>query len=240
MPLVHPELLGMAGLSGGSKRTLNAAADELATALEELDAEKVRGILFGLYWSEFSIAEIGDFVIAKAFEKIGQDWACGRLEVYRERAACQIVSSFLTELDRLLPQPAASQPLAVGGTLSNDHYMLASQLVCLVFRQKSWRSLWLGMNLPAETLVQALRDLNPAIFWLSVSHITSPELVIEASQVLYQAASEKGCFLVLGGRAIEESLRSKLRYSAFCKDLTHLDMLLDMLPPPQGTARTQT
>ncbi len=238
IPLVRPEVLAVVGIPGRSKKRLDLAAHELAQALEDLNVEKARGILFELYCSNFSIAEIGDLVIAKAFEQIGDDWACGRLEIYRERGACQIVSTFLTELDHLLPPAEPTQPLAVGGTLPSDHYVLASQLVHLVFRQKSWRSLWLGSHLPTETLVQAIRELNPAVFWLSVSYVASPEILIEASHVLYQAAVERGCFLVLGGRGIEESLRLRLRYSAFCKDLAHLAMLLEMLPPPQARGST--
>lgn len=229
-PLVQPELLGLPALSSKTVRTLQQAADELTAALQDADADRCRILLLELRRLGFSVAEIGDAVVAPAFERIGQAWECGKLEIYRERAACGLFSDVLTELDRLLPEPRPEQPLAVGGSLSHDHYRLASQLVRLVFLEKGWRALHLGGHLPAETLVRAIHDLKPAVFWLSVSFVATPEDLIAACRALFEAAKQEGSLLVIGGRGIEESLRRRLPYSAYCQDLMHLNMLLDTLP----------
>ena len=230
VPLVHPEALSLPAISGKSRRVVDLAVKELIEALENLREDRCRTILLELYHAGFSIAEIGDAVIAPAFDRIGQDCACGRLQIYRERGACEIVESVLNEFDRLIPAAAADRPLAVGGTLSNDHYTLASQLVRLVFREKGWRALYLGPHLPTESLSDAIRELRPRIFWLSACHVQPQEALVEATERLYRVAEDVGSFLLLGGRGVEESLRRVLRYSAFCQDLVHLTMLIDMLP----------
>lgn len=229
-PLLHPELLGLPALSTKATKTLQQAAEELTAALLAADADRCRVLLLELWRLRFSPAEIGDKVVAPAFERIGQDWECGKLEVYQERAACNLMSEILAELDRLLPESRPDQPLAVGGSLSHDHYRLASQLVRLVFREKGWQAMHLGADLPSETLVRAIHDLKPDIFWVSISYSASVDDLIAAFRKLFEAAKEEGALLVVGGREIDESLRRQLHYSFFCQDLMHLSMLLDTLP----------
>ncbi|MGQ9914781.1 MAG: cobalamin-dependent protein [Thermogutta sp.] len=232
-PLVRPELLGLPAFSAKTARTVQQSVDELTDALQEADADRCRIILLELRRLGFSVAEIGDAVVAPAFERIGQAWECGKLEIYRERAACGLFSEVLAELDRLLPDSPSDQPLAVGGSLSHDHYRVASQLVRLVFREKGWRALHLGAHLPPDTMVRAIHDLKPTVFWLSVSFVASADTLIAACRALFQAAKQENALLVVGGRGIEESLRQRLAYSAYCQDLIHLNMLLDTLPAPQ-------
>ncbi len=238
-PLIHPEALGLPAFSTKSGRTLRQAADELTQALREADADRCRILLLELRQLGFSVAEIGDAVVAPAFERIGLAWQCGELEIYSERAACELFSEVLVEFDRLLPDPRPDAPLAVGGSLSHDHYRLASQLVRLVFREKRWRALYLGEHLPPETLVQAIHDTKPKVFWLSVSFVTATEDLVAACGSLFEAAKQEGSLLVIGGRAIEESLRQRLPYSAYCQDLMHLNMLLDTLPASPRAEETR-
>ncbi len=232
LPLRHPEALGLPAFSGQGQRVLEKARDEMVQALENAQADRCRIILHELRCLGLSINEIGDHVIAPAFEQIGQDWECGKLEIYRERAACSILSEILAEVAASFSEDTLDRPLAIGATLSQDHYVLASQLVQLVLREKGWRARFLGSNLPGETLRQAIADWRPRLFWLSISHVTSRQEVIDACRELFTLCRRSDCLFVIGGRSIDEALRQQLRYSAYCPDLTHLAMLLDTLPPP--------
>lgn len=240
LPLRHPEALGLPAFSGQGQRVLEKAKDELLQALKTAQADRCRVILHELRCVGLSFAEIGDHVIAPAFEQIGQEWQCGKLQIYQERVACCILSEVLAEIVSTLPEETMHQPLAIGATLSQDHYVLASQLVQLVSREKGWRARFLGPNLPAPTLRQAIADWHPRLFWLSISHITSQQEVIDACQNLFDYCRQSDCLFVIGGRSIDASLRQQLRYSAYCPDLTHLAMLLDTLPPPVQTTEGVT
>ncbi|GIX02017.1 MAG: DNA-binding protein [Thermogutta sp.] len=231
LPLRHPEALGLPAFSGQGQRVLEKAKEELLQALITAQADRCRVILHELRCVGLSFAEIADHVIAPAFEQIGQEWECGKLHIYQERVACCILSEVLAEVASTLPEETLHQPLAIGATLSQDHYVLASQLVQLVLREKGWRARFLGPNLPAPTLRQAIADWHPRLFWLSISHVTSRQDIIEDCRDLFTLCRQIDCLFVVGGRSIDESLRRQLRYSAYCPDLTHLAMLLDTLPP---------
>ena len=241
LPLRHPEALGLPAFSGQGQRVLEKAKDELLQALKNARADRCRVILHELRYVGLSFTQIGDHVIAPAFEQMGHEWECGKLQIYQERTACCILSEVLAEIASTLPHGTAHQPLAIGATLSQDHYVLASQLVQLVLREKGWRARFLGPNLPAPTLRQAITDWQPRLFWLSISHVTSPQEVIDACRDLFGYCRQSDCLFVIGGRSIDESLRQRLSYSAYCPDLTHLAMLLDTLPPtPINTADHET
>jgi len=232
--ILHPDLLGLPSFSGKGHRTISIAIDELVQALENTERERCRAVITELRWLGLSLGDIGDRVIRPAFERIGKDWECGRLEVYRERAACGLLVEVLAELAEVLPPEDPKQPLAVGATLSHDHYVLASQLVQMVLRERGWRARFLGSHLPVDTLVRAIAELQPRLFWLSISHVASSPQLIESCRLLFEAARARDALFVVGGRAVDEALRRHLSYSAYCQDLCHLAMLLDTLPLSVG------
>lgn len=227
--LVRPEILGLPSVTGKAGWTLRRAVELLHTALIAGDGDAARRTLLDLFLAGQSLAAIGDDVIRPAFQRIGCDWEAGRLEVYRERAACETVLEILRELKGRIPAAAANAPLAVGGNFSGDEYTLAGRLVELVCIESGWSSTLLGTNLPGETLLAALGDLRPRVFWLSVSHVANQARLEECCRQLYQSASELQTLFVIGGRAVDETLRGRLPHSVFSPHLRHFANLLGSL-----------
>lgn len=220
--LLEPEVLGLpASLRKGAPK-LDEAQVQLGEVLESGDADAARRILFELYLSRRPMSEIGDHVIAPAFARIGQRWQCGELEVFQERRAFEIMRNLLHELrlSQAVPPPGALT--ALGGTPSGDSYALAPILVELVLRERGWRACYIGSNLPIETLVSAVRDQRPRLFWLSISHIPDEAQFLEDFAQLEQVAYPQTA-LVVGGQALRADLRSRIRYAAHLETLAHLD-----------------
>lgn len=232
LPLRHPEALGLPAFSRQGRKVLEKAKEELFQALKNSQADRCFLLLDELRCLGMSFAEIGDHLIAPVFQRIGQEWACGKLEIYRERAACFILFEVLAKIGSEPPEDTLEKrPLALGATLSQDHYMLASQLVQLVLQEKGWRARFLGSHLPAHTLQRAITDCQPRLFWLSISHVPSRPEIINACRELFALTRQYDCLFVIGGRSVDETLRQQLAYSAYCPDLIHLAMFLDTLPP---------
>jgi excisionase family DNA binding protein len=228
-PLVRPEILGLPATSGQSERVLARGQTQLQQALVAGDALLCRQVIFDLYLAGHSLAAIGDLVISPAFEAIGEGWACGSVEVYQERRACEICCRTLHELERLIPPASASAPLALGGTAEADRYDLATTLVALVLRQNGWQATSLGAGLPFATMLAAIREHRPRLFWVSVSHIADEELFIRDYDAFYTAASSLTT-LAIGGRALHPALRDRMRYTVFCDRLGHLVSFLNSQP----------
>lgn len=235
--LVHPEALGLPATSGRTSRVLDRARDQLTEALIAGDDGRCRQIAFDLYLAEHSISVICDDVFAAAFRRIGDQWACGEAQIYQERRACEIAQRLLHELRGVIPPPAADAPLAIGGASSGDQYSLGTTMAELVLRDAKWNAVSLGDNLPFATLRAAIMEHRPRLFWLSCSHIADEPSFFASYQDLYDEFGATVAFVV-GGYALEERVRQRMKYSAYCDNMQHLEAFAQTLSGAIGEKST--
>lgn len=230
MTLVRPELLGLPVTAApeATDEDLHAA---VVTALADGHEERFRAAVFRLYVEGMRAAEICDRHLAAAFHELGDRWAHGRLEVYEERRGVEVCRNVLYELSQAVPEPPAGAPRAVGGTLEGDWYSLPTAMVAIALKEAGWEARSFGSSHPLETLLAALEDQAPRLFWLSVSWVGDRGAVVEAVNRLHRAAVERGTALVVGGRALDDELKRRMRCSAFCDDLVQVQSLAAALAP---------
>jgi methanogenic corrinoid protein MtbC1 len=101
----------------------------------------------------------------------------------------------------------------------------------VVFRQLGWRAQSLGSGVPFSSLLAAIDTLRPQIFWLSVSHLENEREFLEEFGAFYQQAHGKVA-VVVGGRALTESMRREMAYAAFCDNLQHLEAFVKAWKSP--------
>lgn len=231
--LLAPQVLGLPSGTRRNAISLEEAAEQFQRALEENHEDRARQILFEQYLQRQPLSVIGDRVIAPAFERIGHRWEEGSLEVFQERRALEITRNLLHEIRLAQLPPLLTAPVALGGTLSGDNYALAPILVELVLREVGWRAVFLGSNLPVDTLIAALRDERPALCWLSITHVEDEPRFLADFHRLYAAAGEQTA-LVVGGRGVRGELRREMRYFAHCETLQHLETLAKTLHVARG------
>ena len=180
-----------------------------------------RRMMSSWYSTRGGVTSLADDLLCPVFRSIGQKWSEGSIDIYQERQGCEITLRLIIELRRLLPEPVGAAPLAMGGTPSGDQYSLPSVLTEMVFREQGWRTSGLGANLPFSSLLSAARKHMPKIFWLSVSHVADEEFFLR-EYLEFAKRLPKGIVLVVGGRALTETLRPKMVYSAHCDGMRQL------------------
>lgn len=220
--LVHPEALGIPPTSGSTERVLRRATDAMVSALLAGDEGRCRQIAVDLYLARRGLSEICDEVIAEAFRRIGDLWACGEAEVYQERRGCEIAYRILVALRELLPAPSPGAPTAIGGATSGDPYLLGTTMVEVVLRQGGWGATSLGNNLPLGSLATAIEIQKPRLFWLSCSHLPDVDQFLADYNRLYER-THKRTAIVVGGVALDESLRKRMKFSAYCENMQRLE-----------------
>ncbi len=227
--IVHPEALGLPPSSGRTSRVTDRARQQLVEALLEGNEPLSRQITVDLYLAGHSPSVICDESIAKAFTVIGDKWACGTAEVYQERRACEIALRVLHDLRGMMPQPLVGESvMAIGGTPPGDQYTLGTTMVELVLQSVHWNATSLGDNLPFETLSAALSQHQPALFWLSCSHIEDEQQFIDGYSQLFETHSGNVAFVV-GGYALTEPIRRQMKYASFCDSMQQLETLANSL-----------
>lgn len=230
MPVVDALAFGLPPFEELAADQFAGARRRLEEALIAADRTQVSAILHSLVLGGTSMAGVGDRVVAPVFDRIGQLWSCQELEVYQEREACLIMQEALLRLRNFLEVPPPDAPLAIGGALAADHYVLPSVLVELVFVESGWQARYLGSNLPQETLIEAIERIRPEAFWLSMSFTSDEEAVVNATRQLAEAARHVRSLFLIGGQAISEKLERQIVCSAYCHNLAQLEVFLRTLP----------
>ncbi len=220
--LARPEVIGLPATVGQTERVIDRAFLQLTEGLVAGDEESCRQIVLDLYLSEHSVSAICDRVLARAFEEIGSRWECGSAEIYQERHGCEITARLLHELRGMVADPQQDAPLAIGGAVEGDQYNLATTMVELVLRDSGWNAMSLGDNLPFATLRLAILRHRPKLFWLSCSHIEDANAFVKCYNDLFDELGHNVPFVV-GGRALTESIRLRMRFAAYCDTMQHLE-----------------
>ncbi len=204
--LVDPETLGLPATSGQGQFVIDRARDMLREALLAGDESVAQQVVVDLYLAQIPVYRICDEVVTNVFADIGEMWACEEAAVYQERRGCEIALRVLLELRSLVTTSHPDGPVAIGGTIAGDNYTLPTAIVELVLREARWRATSLGCSLPFETLERAVSDTQPALFWLSVSHIEDEARFVEEFRRFRVEAESHGTDVVLGGRALDARL----------------------------------
>jgi MerR family transcriptional regulator, light-induced transcriptional regulator len=227
--LVSPELIGLMARVGQEDLTVGRAFEKVVLAFSRGDQATAVAVGLGLYGGACQLSTIFDQVYAPALHAIGEQWACKTIEVYQERRSIVITMQVLAEVRRLLAAPAADAPLALGATCEGDIYTVSITMGELVLREAGWNALSLGSNIPLSSITQAVAVQRPKLLWLSFSHIEDVDTLAAGMLELVRTADECGTSIVVGGQALDETVRKKLGYTAFCEDLSHLSSLAKSL-----------
>lgn len=230
--LVDPEVLGLPQLFCDRATKVPGDDDQLQSdfriALAVGDEDRCRELLLQVSAASTRSSRVASSMICDAMQGIGNAWDCDELDPYQERRACDICIRLINELRSKLATIPQDAPVAMGGTLGGDPYQLSTALVELTLREQGWDATSIGANLPVESFLQAAHDFQPKMVWLSVSAIDQVDDFVEQQNRLADGLGD-GVALVIGGRALSDAIRPRLKYTAFCDSLQHLDELAAMI-----------
>lgn len=206
--------------------------EHLYTALLQGDAATVRSLVQQAYQAGMAIESLADEVIAPAMQRIGADWASGKIDVMHEHRASQVCAAVLFELKAVLEaRSTKDRPVAVGGALEGDFSVLPSLLAQMVLLDSGWEAINLGPSTPVGSFRRAIVELKPRLLWVSLSHLTAGTEFKKHFGELYRDAERSGVAVVVGGRALNDELRGSIPYTAHGDTLSHLAAFARTLHP---------
>jgi methanogenic corrinoid protein MtbC1 len=232
-PLASPEILGLPPASLQLPAHMSGSIPILVEALVAGKEPLARQIVLDLYLASHSLSAICDNVLSPAFSEIGDRWACQSIDIYQERRSCEICQRILFDMRELQRLPESGWQ-AIGGTIEGDLYALPSTMVELVLRECGFHASSLGNSIPIPSLIRAVEETRPELFWLSVSHVREGLDLVREFSALSLACARSGTALVVGGRALGEKLRQRMVYSAFCDTMQQLESFAQTLFAARG------
>ena len=142
------------------------AVAALGAALEAFDAARADAVLDRLLATFRSITVIGE-VVLPYLREVGRRWERGEITVAQEHFASTVLRGRLLGLARGWDQGIG--PRVVLACPPREAHDLP--LICfgLALRDQGWRITHLGADTPVETLIDAVRRLEPALVVLSAA-----------------------------------------------------------------------
>ena len=245
--LVSPESIGLPSNTGRTGSVaLPRAAEFLTEALCRGDEESSRRVVLDLVVAGYDFASVADQVISEAMGNIGHHWEVGRLEIYQERLACQILVRVFADVFLLLARPPSHAPKAIGAALSGDTYDLPTQVVELALREVGVDATSLGTNLPPQSFVAALAHHRPRLAWISVSWVADLQEFAAGLAAIKAAAKPLGTTIVVGGQclrreAVRAALPSGTKVLKSVRDLVrYWEGMQAGMPRPSATDRPRS
>lgn len=132
---------------------------ELAEALARFDESAAQTILDRLFATLTVEAVLRD-VLVPFLHELGEQWQRGEITVAQEHFASNVVRGRLMALARGWGRGAG--PLAVLACAEDEQHDIPLLLFGLILRTYGWRIGYLGADTPLPSLVQAVRELEPA------------------------------------------------------------------------------
>jgi excisionase family DNA binding protein len=211
LALPRADVLGLGDVA--SVRAEPLAADD-ATAFRELllagDEVRSRGLLQSLFLSGKSVAEIVDGPVRLAMQAIGELWHGDPRGILLEHRATDLCGQALQQLRAFLPEPEADAPLAAGGALDDDPYVLGSLAAATTLVAEGYRAVNLGARTPAATLEEAAHSLGAVLLWVSVASPPEPERLRATLAGLANAVAPLGTQVIAGGPALDPAALEEL------------------------------
>ena len=220
-------------------REKTCCEEALATyrkALVEGDCRTVRHITSAVLDNGYSVAELGDQLIAPTFRWIGAEWEAGRVSVMHEHRAVQICIHSLADVAARIEKEFFAlddRPVSLGGAPEYEFAGLATFLVRLVLLENGWNAFDLGANTPVAAFETALDECKPKLLWLTVTHPPPrPKQFLAQVSTLAVRCRDSGCKFAVGGAAVDAEFRKALQFSFFGDSLSHLASFAREIHPP--------
>ncbi|MEZ4321498.1 MAG: MerR family transcriptional regulator [Myxococcota bacterium] len=170
--------------------------DPLLGAVRALDAESlVRS--FEVLWAHRGAVPFLDQVAGPFLQKVGDEWATGRLEVFQEHFASEVLRNFLTRHWRPLADTARG-PIVVCASPPGERHDLGLHFVATTLALSGRRIAFLGADVPVDSILGACRSLAPEALAMSVSTSAPADATLEALTELRDGLPP-GIGLLLGG-----------------------------------------
>ncbi|MEM8926471.1 MAG: helix-turn-helix domain-containing protein [Actinomycetota bacterium] len=142
-------------------------------------------------------------VMAPAMERIGAEWAAGRLGIFAEHQATVLVQQHLARLSPRFNRPGQKRGTVVLGCPPGERHELGLRVVADLLRSIGFEAVSLGQDTPAEAFAEAAAVAGAVVaIGVSIHRVEPGDRHVEMLQEL--RALCPGLLLLVGGAGAGE------------------------------------
>jgi diguanylate cyclase (GGDEF)-like protein len=173
-------------------------------ALRGADAAGAAAVVEDALRNGLAPTHIQSLVIQPAMEWIGELWQRGAVSVSDEHLATTITDRVLVRLfDALQLAPWNTRERVLLAAVEGQHHVLGLRMVADVLEGAGFHVLYLGADVPVESLQRAVAEHRPALVGLSAS--VGAESLVDSVLAIHDAYPDAR--ILLGGKGVPPVLR---------------------------------
>lgn len=195
------ELPGLAGVSNG-EMIERATPEAIIEALEAGASRQARAMVLAEYVRGTSVSTLCDGLVKEVLHLIGKRWKQNEsaVGIGIEHEATDMFIQALGQVRSLRTLPSPEAPVAVGGAIAGDPYIIPSLMAATVLEDLGFDVTNLGPNTPVDVLTDAAQRHEAQLVWLSVSTVDSLDTLRRVDEKLVAALNASGVRVIVGGR----------------------------------------
>lgn len=182
--------------SSGALKTL---AHNYFNALIEMNKnEAVKMILDSVERDEITVKDLYLNVFTNVLYEIGRYWAMRKITIGQEHYATAVTVYTMSLLyDKIFNNEKKAHKM-MGICVGDELHEVGIRMVCDIFEMSKWDTYYLGGNVPSESVLSELRNINPEIIAISVTLASKVPACIELIRLIKKEYSNVK--VVVGGR----------------------------------------
>jgi DNA-binding transcriptional MerR regulator/methylmalonyl-CoA mutase cobalamin-binding subunit len=175
-----------------------------------------------------------DEVVVPLLHEVGDKWAAGEITPAHEHLGSVAVRRVLAWMQSSAVVPA-NAPVAVVGTPADQRHELGAKIVATTTSYESWKVVYVGSDLPAESIAVAARQSGARLIALSLIYPTHCPRMLEQLRSVRDMVSPE-TLIVTGGTGAQAQREVIAAYGMrVLTDLAEYRILLRSLhPTPLG------
>ena len=165
---------------------------------------------------DLSIIILYEEIFKKSLYRIGEMWACNKINVSVEHMSTNIIEGLMNEL---LPEIMSYERInkrIVISSVENDQHEIGGKMVADIFEKNCWDTHFLGANVPIIDLVEFCKVVKPDVICLSLTIYKSVVVLIREITELREITNIP---IIIGGQALR---RVGFKLSRKFKDVFYL------------------
>ncbi|UCC38561.1 MAG: corrinoid protein [Candidatus Aminicenantes bacterium] len=140
------------------------------------------------------------------------------------KAGMEIIKPYLTQ-DRVKPQEKV-----VMGTGKGDLHDIGKKIVCMILEREGYEIVDLGIDVPKEKFISAIKKENSNIIGMSALLTTTMIYMIEVIEEIERAKLKQNVKIIIGGGPITQSFADEIGADGYAPDaISAAELVKDMI-----------
>jgi len=193
--------------------------EKYANLLMEQNHQEIIKMINAEIHSGKNVSEVISTSVIPAMNIIGKKYQEGEIYIPEMMMSAGTMSKVLTEFKEQFTQKGAAQRgTVVIGTVNGDMHDIGKNLVSMMLEGQGFRVIDLGISVPPNKFVQAVKENNADILGLSALLTTTMLQMQNTIQAITQAALRDKVKIIIGGAPVTQEFADKIGADGYAYD----------------------